>query len=58
MVNQEISYVGCSLIENLEFSDRGGPSNRGNYGNNDNNFRRNDYDGQNMRGGRSNFNGK
>lgn len=45
-------------IDNNSFVDRGGPSNRGSY-NNDNNYRRNDsYDGQQMRGGRNNFNGK
>lgn len=38
-------------------SDRGGPSSRGSF-NNDNNYRRNDsYDGQ-QRGGRNNFNGE
>lgn len=40
--------------------DRGGQSSRGNYNNDNNNYRRNDggYEGgQSMRGGRNNFNG-
>lgn len=41
------------------FSDRGGSSSRGSFNNDNNNYRRNDgFEGQNMRGGRGNFNGE
>lgn len=59
MVNMKLPLDVLRWCQLFMLSDRGGPSTRGSY-NNDNNFRRNDsYDGgQNMRGGRNNFNGE
>ena len=58
-VNATICLEDVFLSQFTGFSDRGGSSNRGSFNNDNNNYRRNDgYEGQNMRGGRGNFNGE